>query len=1211
MNSFHFKFFIFLFFLFPPLVSADLDDPRAQKILDVAAQIVENQHQLKVMQALAEVRGIKVWYVGGTACAILDYATILVDSGEEVPEEVHFYDIFSTNQDVDLAAEFINEERLSADLVEKTLEFRDVVQVTLPIKYRSKSKWDVLTLRFHNSRGYVGDSRIFRQNSDTYSYALLSADLARGESQVRHAPSFDKNPSDNNIFYNAYLKRKISFYRKKTHSKSASYSAGKNPEIISALRILAKSARHGASIDSRSMKNIQQIIDETLALTRLPQREEMSDLDYISSRIFSIVKSGLLAAKNPKATLKLYERFKVALVLRKFGYTKKSSEIKDYEGLLNILSRTSQSFHLRDYTPIPVDRVSRIPDGSIFEGTSLLHGGERPEVVIYRREDGFGKFLSEIQIKLQQIGRSTNEEIGKNIFTIAERYSSAVESGELPSPVLPLSNFAEDIDGMWDCRDEALLHHLILSEAGVSTIIHSTEEHTKVLFSIAESFFLNDESVERLSVPSEYVQNFWVPENAEYQVIETDFSKKSFDLILEGVRDGQLSPLHYSFSFIRQHILTDEDKKKLFLSEIYLALVSDYRVQSVYWLFISTLFEGDPLADSLNEVYRISSVSKKLETLYSRHDDMSELLDEIKDIDISREESGFEYITPLPEGYEIFILIKKSLTEGGVGSKWSKSLVQELFFRTIMWKDTELRSDLLIALSFVVSPLIDDGDLLYPVNFRAVSNDMIEAAKFYHNTHSKRFFESKSPEEYLETSFEEAREIFKYDKSLHQQYQGLDFERIAEYMSYFALQDRVDLIEAFIDNFPYFTASTRSDRIHFGEVITVLKKLNLEDFSSVLQKLPGDAYLVNFLELDIEDGSEGIVLEKALLVFNFLGLDERLVSKVSILSDREKNFVKKLFEALNKLETLSEKEEEIRRSVTMYVLSNISLLDNFFVSSAGYDGDFDLNRFTSRELVGVLNFISLRSNSESLYISISQRISVTLNVFLLLLERGDIEFIDSVNDSNPLLSVLMSISKLNSKSYAYLIQSIEKHFDSEFGEVHEWSDRELRFIVGKNVASLTIDDFYFLLSKADRDVGDGLSVYSYLLDCPHFWRPEVFQRFPEISYRIFEIFERDRARYIPDHSKESVEDDIKFIAHLVKKNSTLRELLLSSSILKAKNPEAKTFGELFENFTIEIPKSLTELDLLISKEGTVFSFGDDVGSDEGKKACAALLRDLS
>ena len=484
--------------------------------------VLQNQPQLWRAAHIARDTGATTWLAGGSAASVVVYALRKLERGESIPENIHYYDVFSPGQDVDLAIDGnVNTVReLSAGLAGDS---------SVKIRIQEKSAWDVITLRQHNGRGFVDNEDMYLQHSDSLSLGLVMLSTQpEALADIRWAQTFEQGGE--NPFLQSVLNKRIEYYYRDTHHQNSQAANGRNPEIISVMRLINKAAKFSFAIAPEQRERALTVVREYLAGNGRVD-------DYVTGRLNRIVRTMIVASDNSKYTLKLLRDFKVLKVLRHARLA--PHLLSEVSALARTMVQTHSGLALGGYERVRVDQVSALPDGAIFEGTTL-HGGGRPPMVVFP-----SRLLHEPEVKeiydlwKNRASYGQPYQVANQLSRLAKQVTDRLSVGAPGSAIIPLTDLQHSCK---DCRDYSLVGHMLYSLAGIPSFMTSTSSHTKVYMDIdGQKFLLNTHNGSYESVngnTASYFQNYWIRRGQDYTSPRTDYHRSIFDDFLRDPAKG-------------------------------------------------------------------------------------------------------------------------------------------------------------------------------------------------------------------------------------------------------------------------------------------------------------------------------------------------------------------------------------------------------------------------------------------------------------------------------------------------------------------------------------------------------------------------------------------------------------------------------------------------------------------------------------------------
>lgn len=460
--------------------------------------------RLKPLVALAQIthrEGVQAWYLGGASASIAFYAKKQLQRSGQIPADIHFFDVFAPGQDVDIAidGDLAAVLRVQAEIYDHPY---------LQGKISEKRIWDLLTLREHNGRGIIDSRDMSLQHSDTMSLGLIKLESTpQAQATLRWALDFENTDLNVNPFLDSVMHERIDFIFRDTHQLNSQFRAGKNPAVLSVLRLINKAARYSLAIRPADLEKMQSIVTDFLATNQ--------DLhDYVPGRINRIVRTMLLGARDFKYTRQLLRQFKVLKIMKQAGVP--AEEIQEVILLSRQMTRSETGFFLGDYERVPVQRVRAMPDGAIFEGTTLF-GGDRPPALLWPSRL---KNLEEVQAAANLWANryeTSSDDVARELSNLAYHLADDDDTWTKYSPIQFLSDLPYDCR---DCRDFSLMGHMLYTLAGIPSLISSTDSYTKIYIEIGDDKYLlntHNGTAKRVEKnTATYFQNIWIRQGQDY-----------------------------------------------------------------------------------------------------------------------------------------------------------------------------------------------------------------------------------------------------------------------------------------------------------------------------------------------------------------------------------------------------------------------------------------------------------------------------------------------------------------------------------------------------------------------------------------------------------------------------------------------------------------------------------------------------------------------
>jgi hypothetical protein len=213
--------------------------------------------EFRFMQEEAKRMGVSIYLFGGTAAAYAHYVRwdLLRESGDPrfQPErfDYDFVNIYRSNQDLDIVVDG------TADQI-KALQER--LQSTFQHVQGDRTAWEVRSLRenFGDKLALLNNRNFLDQHTDSNSTGMI--DLSpKAEMTVRDLRDWN-NPKPQ--FLNDVSEGKIHYYFSGLHDSTELARAGRNPSILSAIRILIKAVQFELEFRPKDLELIRRVIRE-------------------------------------------------------------------------------------------------------------------------------------------------------------------------------------------------------------------------------------------------------------------------------------------------------------------------------------------------------------------------------------------------------------------------------------------------------------------------------------------------------------------------------------------------------------------------------------------------------------------------------------------------------------------------------------------------------------------------------------------------------------------------------------------------------------------------------------------------------------------------------------------------------------------------------------------------------------------------------------
>ncbi|HVJ64257.1 MAG TPA: hypothetical protein VM901_03280 [Bdellovibrionota bacterium] len=706
-----------------------------EELVAAIATAVRNQPQLAMVLREAWQRGLHPWFMGGTASAIAFYAKEKLQRGEEIPREVHFFDIFSPGQDVDIAIDAPYQQ------VQTFLGWVQT-QELLKMNIEGKIVWDFLTLRLENNRGYVGSPRLFLQNTDSLSLGTLQVPSfdEGAEADLRYTPSFDENPQTN-PFVESVLKGEIAFLEKDTHKESVMYRKGMNPEVVSVLRIINKASRHHLNLDNEADAKLLRIVKDYLENN---EPKNGSNHDYIRGRMQRIVREMLIGSRDAKQTVAFLRRYQVNRILQRAGVV--PVQLNEIVRLERAIVELGRGLSLNGLRRVPINVVQNLPEGSVVEGTTLF-GGARPPVLVRPSRLRASEEIVEIMNLVHQATEANAISVAKQVSVLVKAHMDKIVSGKAPTPIFHLSDMSSACSK--DCRDYAIVGNLILAAANVSSHITSVKAYTKVIAEIAgREYLLNTHTGDASLLPDtyrpEYIQNVWVPEGALY--VATDGKPRSWLLTKMLERVPALIP---PLTTLENVINDDETLKEMFRER----LLAHLEAGNLDYIFSWEAYYGLLPAETNRSEIGDAAERGLAKTLGEEpsSERAAEFIASLGRLDAGQ--------ARLPETMRILkvvdYVVKTSPDD-------LNAVAVKLLRATDRWVSPNMRKTLFTMLIKHIDVERDLQGLSWRA-MRVPSLDRLPLAKAFALHREQMLFESENAEAYRDLSFEDAKALMEFD----------------------------------------------------------------------------------------------------------------------------------------------------------------------------------------------------------------------------------------------------------------------------------------------------------------------------------------------------------------------------------------------------------------------------------------------------------------
>jgi hypothetical protein len=213
--------------------------------------------ELRFIQQEALKMGVRAFLFGGTAASFGNYVSWeqRLQNGDARLKansfEYDMTDIFLENQDLDIVLD---------GTAEQTEKLQKLLDSKFPYKLAGKSAWEVRSLRhpMGPKTALLGDREFLNQHSDSSSTGLI--DLSPGTQKILWDLR-DWNSAEPRALQDM-AQGKITYYYSPSHNQTKMAMDGKNPEILSVLRLLVKAVQFDLEIRSEDLANIQRVINQ-------------------------------------------------------------------------------------------------------------------------------------------------------------------------------------------------------------------------------------------------------------------------------------------------------------------------------------------------------------------------------------------------------------------------------------------------------------------------------------------------------------------------------------------------------------------------------------------------------------------------------------------------------------------------------------------------------------------------------------------------------------------------------------------------------------------------------------------------------------------------------------------------------------------------------------------------------------------------------------
>ncbi|MBF0367553.1 MAG: hypothetical protein HQK50_18405 [Oligoflexia bacterium] len=263
---------------------------------------------------------VKIYLFGGTAAAFAHYVRWDLERGEQG------YPYFSSRFDYDINN--IYKANQDLDIVIDAPDKQSFAQVSSEIKELLRPTWSS-AIDIHPLSDFKGNEDFLKQNNDSNSIGLI--DLSAEENAVgdiNKSHDFLRDVADARIEY---------YYDPKRHQQSSRVKEGKNPEILSAIRLLNKAIQYDLDIPASSMENLKKVIEE------FDPKDPRSKEEYV---VYWINKNALKLVHNGQDLHKAYA------LLEQLGLKAKLQSYGQKDGLALWLQKAPLSPQNRDISKL-------------------------------------------------------------------------------------------------------------------------------------------------------------------------------------------------------------------------------------------------------------------------------------------------------------------------------------------------------------------------------------------------------------------------------------------------------------------------------------------------------------------------------------------------------------------------------------------------------------------------------------------------------------------------------------------------------------------------------------------------------------------------------------------------------------------------------------------------------------------------------------------
>ncbi|MCH2533365.1 MAG: hypothetical protein MK008_02870 [Bdellovibrionales bacterium] len=383
--------------------------------------------------------------------------------------------LLSHISDVDIAVDATHEIR--NNLVEELKEhFPEVVE--------GKTRWETVSLHYENDRGIFENKNINQQNTDAISSGMIRVLPLNKKLSKKYPSLYDvrtKNTPDGKSYLDAFLKETNYYFHSENHSETALAKAGKNPEIVSAVKYIANLARYELKGDVQSDDLVKKIITDYLNSVTEADLDRNS-LHYILQRMNKILTKSLIESTKPSYAIDIYEKFNIPKLaefietsLERKVSSRKITRPTSY--WMDYFKRNTHTLStLEREIPKRLQSLDKLEHYMIIDG-SQSHGGQHPKM--------FLDFNSEVSVFLDIVANdlklrytSFNEQMKAALPILVGLKAEASKTHKLDVIKL-LAN--DDVLGCAnDCRDTALRGKILAQKLGYKSFVVFNKNHSEL-----------------------------------------------------------------------------------------------------------------------------------------------------------------------------------------------------------------------------------------------------------------------------------------------------------------------------------------------------------------------------------------------------------------------------------------------------------------------------------------------------------------------------------------------------------------------------------------------------------------------------------------------------------------------------------------------------------------------------------------------------------